>query len=149
MTQDMYIYRTQKALYCIRRFAGWTMSDLGDLLGVTKQAISNWERGRTPFQRLQYMGVMTVMQIYITKTPDTSQLLKYTIGLIYDNSISDDNFISIIEKLMLVAQQSSYADMLAVSSMLFGDEIKNSSYEPVMIDPDSDYYHWVTSVIQM
>ena len=148
MTQDMYIYRTQKALYCLRRFSGWSMGDLGDMLGVTRQTIMNWEKGHAPFQRLQYMGVMTALQVHIMNAPDTSQLTKYTLEIIYNDTMSDDDFMEIIDKLKLVARQSSYDDMLTLASLLLGDDVMTSSYK-TLIDPNSDFYRWVSTVMQV
>lgn len=36
MTRDLQINRMQRALYCLRRFSGLGMRELGNKLGVTK-----------------------------------------------------------------------------------------------------------------
>lgn len=41
MTRDLQINRMQKALYCLRRFSGLGMRELGNKLGVYIQ-LGNW-----------------------------------------------------------------------------------------------------------
>lgn len=39
--ENIMIERLQNALTPLRKLRGWTMQDLGDRIGVTKQTISN------------------------------------------------------------------------------------------------------------
>ena len=147
MTRDLQINRMQRALYCLRRFSGLGMRELGDKLGVTKQSISNWETGRAPLQRLHYMGIMLVLQIHVSKSPDTSQLIRYTLGLVADDSITESVFDSAIDKLRLVACQKTYSDMMAVAVSIIGDNAAHPTYMLPPIDLNGDFYRWVSMVM--
>lgn len=43
ITKEEYIEKLQNSLTIIRKVAGWSTEDLGNLIGVTKQKISNIE----------------------------------------------------------------------------------------------------------
>lgn len=44
-----------------RKLAGWTAEELGDMLGVTRQAINNIERGKSNLSISQYMAITTLL----------------------------------------------------------------------------------------
>lgn len=50
----------QDNLSTMRKICGWSMQELGDMAGVTKQTISNLENNRTKMSKLQAIGVAHV-----------------------------------------------------------------------------------------
>ena len=48
----------QDNLSTMRKICGWTMQELGDMAGVTKQTISNLENNRTKMSKLQAKPVI-------------------------------------------------------------------------------------------
>jgi transcriptional regulator with XRE-family HTH domain len=47
----------QKNLKKFRKFAGWTQAELGEMLGMSKQNISNLENGRINMTPLHYYAL--------------------------------------------------------------------------------------------
>lgn len=62
MNENAMIERLQNALTALRRLRGWTMQDLGDHIGMTKQTISNIECGRTPLSKSLYILIRMAFQ---------------------------------------------------------------------------------------
>ena len=60
---DYSITSLQKYLPMLRKLYGWTMEQLGDRIGVTKQTISNLERGNPKMTKLQYIAIRSVFEL--------------------------------------------------------------------------------------
>ena len=50
----------QDNLATLRKISGWTMQELGDKIGVTKQTISNLEKHKNKMSKLQAIGLAHV-----------------------------------------------------------------------------------------
>ena len=61
----------QDNLKSIREILNWTSSDLGDLIGVTKQTISNLETKNSKLTKLHYIAIRTVVDFEIEKLKST------------------------------------------------------------------------------
>ena len=61
----------QDNLKSIREILNWTSADLGDLIGVTKQTISNLETKNSKFTKLHYIAIRTVVDFEIEKLKST------------------------------------------------------------------------------
>lgn len=59
------IKNLQENLSLIRNAAGWTAAELADLIGVTKQTISNLENQKTKMSKTQYLALQTVISLKI------------------------------------------------------------------------------------
>lgn len=70
------IEKLQSNLSVIRRVAGWTTAELGDLIGVTKQTISNLENKNTKMSKLQYIAIRSVIDYEIADNPENVALGK-------------------------------------------------------------------------
>ena len=68
------INRLQNNLQAIRKVAGWTTQELGDMVGVTKQTISNIENKRTTLTKTQYIALRTVIDYEIASRGDDTTL---------------------------------------------------------------------------
>lgn len=55
----------QDNLKSIREILNWTSADLGDLIGVTKQTISNLETKNSKLTKLHYIAIRTVVDFEI------------------------------------------------------------------------------------
>lgn len=93
------------------------------------------------------MEIMLVLQIHISKSPDTSQLIRYTLGLVADDNITESVFDGAIDKLRLVACQKTYSDMMAVAVSIIGDNAVHPAYMLLPIDLNGDFYRWVSMVM--
>jgi transcriptional regulator with XRE-family HTH domain len=58
----------QKNLGTIRKVAGWTAERFGEEIGVTRQTISNLEKGRTPMTKTQYLACRAVLTYEIAES---------------------------------------------------------------------------------
>ena len=61
----------QDNLKSIREILNWTSADLGDLIGVTKQTISNIETKNSKLTKLHYIAIRTVVDFEIEKLKST------------------------------------------------------------------------------
>lgn len=52
----------QENLSMLRRLYGWTMEQLGEKIGVTKQTISNLEHGKPQMSKVQYIAIRTIFE---------------------------------------------------------------------------------------
>ena len=57
----------QDNLKSIREILNWTSADLGNLIGVTKQTISNLETKNSKLTKLHYIAIRTVVDFEIEK----------------------------------------------------------------------------------
>ena len=63
----------QNNLKAIREILNWTSSDLGNLIGVTKQTISNLETQNSRLTKLHYIALRTVIDFEIENLKTTDQ----------------------------------------------------------------------------
>ncbi|WP_312247860.1 helix-turn-helix transcriptional regulator [Streptococcus parasuis] len=61
----------QDNLKSIREILNWTSADLGNLIGVTKQTISNLETKNNKLTKLHYIAIRTVVDFEIEKLKST------------------------------------------------------------------------------
>ena len=73
------VVRIQENLSSIRKIAGWTAENLGEMLGVTKQNISNLENGNTKLSQAQYIAIRHLVDYQSIQNPEntTLQLVTY------------------------------------------------------------------------
>lgn len=103
---DYSIASLQKYLSMLRKLYGWTMEQLGDRIGVTKQTISNLERGNPKMTKLQYIAIRSVFESEANERPNEEKenLLKI-LNLVCDNdeNISDEQRSEALDAAMVVA----------------------------------------------
>ena len=82
-TQDQ-ISRLQQNLQTIRMAGGWSTSEFGNLLGVSKQTVCNLENGTSKLNKMQYIGIRTILEYEMAQNPD-NKVLAYTVNLLLDS----------------------------------------------------------------
>ena len=83
----------QQNLLSIRKIAGWTAEQLGDKIGVTKQTISNLEKGKTPMNFTQYIAIRSVLDYEVEINKENEVLPKViTILLDKNDEINDEDY---------------------------------------------------------
>ena len=92
------IQRLQDNLSVIRRVAGWTTGELGDLLGVAKQTISNLENGNTQMTKIQYIALRTVIDYEIYTNPEKKGLAQVVNVLLDTEEPDETDDMSIVKK---------------------------------------------------
>lgn len=84
------IDKLQNSLSTIRRAGGWTAEEFGDMIGVTKQTISNLETKRSKLSKTQYIAIRAVLDYEISDNPDNT-VLASTVKLCLDaDNLSDE-----------------------------------------------------------
>ena len=79
------IVRLQENLSSIRRIARWTAEDLGEMLGVSKQNISNLENGNTKLSQAQYIAIRHLIDYRAGQKPKNPALIRL-VGLLVDRT---------------------------------------------------------------
>lgn len=77
------IDRLQTNLSILRSIAGWKADELGEMLGLTKQSVSNIEHGKTKLTKAQYIAIRALIDEQI-KTDTENQTLSYIAHLLLD-----------------------------------------------------------------
>lgn len=90
--QVIQINRLQENLPAIRKIAGWRAVDLGALLGVTKQSISNLETQKSKITLMQYVAIRHMIDYQIQKQPDNKALAQIVPLLLDDASQTDEEY---------------------------------------------------------
>lgn len=75
----------QTNLSSIRKIAGWTLDELGEKIGVTKQTISNLETKKTNMTLTQYIAIRAVLDYEIQNNKD-NHLLGTVVSILLDKS---------------------------------------------------------------
>lgn len=90
--QVIQINRLQENLPAIRKIAGWRAVDLGALLGVTKQSISNLETQKSKITLMQYVAIRHMIDYQIQKQPDNKALAQIVPLLLDAASQTDEEY---------------------------------------------------------
>ena len=74
--QDLRLERLQANLPAIRKIAGWRAVDLGNLLGITKQSVSNLETHKSKITLMQYIAIRHMIDFQVASHPENTALAK-------------------------------------------------------------------------
>ena len=83
--RSIQIVRLQENLSSIRKIARWTAEDLGKMLGVSKQNISNLENRNTKLSQAQYIAIRHLIDYRAEQKPK-NQALTRIVGLLVDRT---------------------------------------------------------------
>ena len=78
------IEKLTQSLPSIRKIAGWSSEDLGELIGVTKQTISNIETRKSTMSKTQYIAIRTIIDYEIAEHPE-NELLGKVVAILLDS----------------------------------------------------------------
>ena len=67
--------RLQRNLALIRTCAGWNAATLGEMLGVSRQMVSNLETNQSKMTIMQYRAIRQAFSEEIENSPDDTQML--------------------------------------------------------------------------
>lgn len=73
---DKEIAIMQTHLKELRKLAGWTSEELGNKLGMSKQAISALENGSTKLNQLHYLALIHLFETECKENPKNEALIK-------------------------------------------------------------------------
>ena len=100
----------QENLQTIRKLIGWTIDDLGEKIGVSKQTISNLENANTKMSLTQYIAIRAVLDYEVQEHPENDVLPK-AIHLLLDeeNNLSQEEYMQVKEAIATVAAATTNA----------------------------------------
>ena len=114
----------QRNLKEIRESLGWTSENLANLIGVTKQTISNIETRKSKLSKLHYIAIRTVVDFEITQLKeidsDKAKKAELLIKFLFESEEIHKKYKSgrkreeILEASQLIAKSSSYSTALKV-----------------------------------
>lgn len=85
------IARLQDNLLLIRQAGSWSAEEFGEMIGVTKQTISNLENKKTVMSKTQYIAIRAVLDYEIAERKD-DQVLASTVNLCLNKeNLSEDD----------------------------------------------------------
>ena len=83
-TENQEIRILQNNLKTIRTILNWTLEELADKIGVTKQTISNLENIKTEMTKMQYIAIRTILD-YEVATVEKDNGLAEVLTLLFDD----------------------------------------------------------------
>lgn len=97
MNKEKEIERLQRNLPLLRKIAGWSMADLGEKIGVTKQTISNLENNSEKYKMsfIQYAGIMHIFEEEVENrkkelNSEDVDLLEQILEIIFEENLTDE-----------------------------------------------------------
>jgi len=84
------IEKLTQSLPSIRKIAGWSSEELGELIGVTKQTISNIETRKSKMSKTQYIAIRTIIDYEIAEHPE-NELLANVVNILLDSEDTPEN----------------------------------------------------------
>ena len=90
------VVRLQENLSSIRKIAGWTAEDLGAMLGVSKQNISNLENGNTKLSQAQYIAIRHLIDYKAGQKPKNSALTRLVRLLVDRTELQGKDYDSLV-----------------------------------------------------
>ena len=103
---DPKVERLQNHLALIRTSAGWSTTELGEKLGVSRQMISNIESGRNKMTMMQYRAIRHALneEIASTNENDTKMLEDVILVLVDEpDSFTDEQRTQVLSDANLLA----------------------------------------------
>ena len=99
------IQRMQDNLLLIRRAIGWTASEFGEQIGVTRQSINNIESGRNKLTKIQYIAMRSVVDAEIVKHQEETKMVKILLDMLIDHpeNYSKADYNELLEKANLMS----------------------------------------------
>ena len=120
------IMRLQDNLSTIRKLGGWTVQELGDMIGVSKQTISNLENKKTPMTKLQYIGLRSVLDMEASVDTENAKILRFAMDNLLDKELSQEELKEYEEKIgVMAAAISGGASASTVSKSIYNEEMNN------------------------
>ena len=84
------IEKLTQSLPSIRKIADWSSEELGELIGVTKQTISNIETRKSKMSKTQYIAIRTIIDYEIAEHPE-NELLANVVYILLDSDDTKEN----------------------------------------------------------
>lgn len=147
----------QENLQAIRKIAGWTIDDLGEKIGVSKQTISNLENSNTKMSLVQYIAIRVILDYETQRHPENDVLAK-SIYLLLDegHTFQEHEYAKLKEAIEAVAAAAAAGTDEVMLSKLFSgvvDAIANDNGLNIFLSSrerfDEMPPQWLTTIMDM
>lgn len=154
--QAIQVSRLQENLSSIRKIAGWTAGDLGEMIGVSKQNISNLENNKIRLSQAQYIAIRHLVDYHITKT--SNKVLKMSMKLLIDNTnIVGNEYNSLKNTVKNIA--SAAISIKGYALQLFAETLVKANFDKgsdligmdnliMRVFETDEMYDWTTRIIE-
>ena len=150
------IKRMQNNLLLIRRAIGWTATELGDQIRVTRQTINNIESGRNKLTKTQYIAMRSVIDAETIKHPEETEMIKILLDMLVDHpeKYTEKECNSLLEKANLLTpsilagtatREIVSKEWIKTASSIAGITLTSLVSSPFVVKTVSD---WLTKAIQ-
>ena len=85
------IKKLQDNLLLIRKIGGWSAEEFGEMIGVSKQTISNLENKKTAMTKTQYIAIRAVLDYEIAEHPENKALSSAVNLTLNSDNLTDEN----------------------------------------------------------
>ena len=137
---DTRLERLQDNLPAIRKIAGWRAVDLGNLLGITKQSVSNLETHKSTITLVQYIAIRHMIDFQVAAHPENTALARI-VPLLLDSTSPDEKTYSKIKK---AAEEIASAASGGVSYTVLST-LSDSLLSGIAASPPKD---WTASLVK-
>lgn len=90
--QNLQVQRLEKCLSSVRVIAGWSLEELGQMLGMTRQNVYGIEKGPTHLNQAQYIAIRHLIDYREKKDPENKTLPMMVHLLLDSPEIQDSDF---------------------------------------------------------
>lgn len=133
------IEKLQSQLQLIRKAAGWTAEDLANMIGVTKQTISNLETQKSKMSKTQYLAIQMVISQKIATTPDDPTLASVMKVVMMPDEKQPINYDAVPQALKIVEEDKKQpvnnedipTDIKATNGNSSVSEYTNATHNPI------------------
>lgn len=136
--QNIRLKRLQENLPVIRKIARWRAVDLGNLLGITKQSVSNLETHKSKITLMQYIAIRHMLDFQVSSHPENTALAKI-VPLLLDTPLLGDKDYG---KIKHAAEEMSNAASGGVSDTVLST-LSDSLLSDIATSPPTD---WTTAI---
>lgn len=84
------ISKLQDNLSMIRKAGRWSAEEFGNMIGVTKQTISNLETKKSKMSKTQYIAIRAILDYEMTERPDDKIFISTINMCLNNNDLSND-----------------------------------------------------------
>ena len=128
---DTDITKLQNNLLLIRNAGGWTAEVFGDMIGVTKQTISNLENKKTEMTKTQYIAIRAVLD-YEMEESSNKDILRSAVNLALHSDVVSEEDQKKIQAFVSGAQKTGL-DSAAVIAGIIGVVASEAIASPALI----------------
>lgn len=141
------IERLQNNLLAIRKAGGWSAEEFGDMIGVTKQTISNLENKKTVMSKTQYIAIRAVLDYEMAEHPNNKALVS-TVNLCLNSEGLSENDAKTAQAFVEGATKTGLDDSAIMTGL--GVLVGLAATELILSTPEisESVASWISKVIK-